>query len=380
MIRKGHPWIYKSQLLKSYNSLRPGGIVALQDANGRYIGKGYFNPRSQITVRLLTFGDEPINAAFFAERIREAVKKREGLSDKTNAYRVIYSEADGLPGIIVDMYADTAVAQVNTLGMDRLKGLIFEKISELLKPAYIYEKSDSAFREQEGLKPAIGWHGAKGHTKIEIFEGKARFLVDIENGHKTGFYLDQRNSRLSMHTISKGKSVLDLFCYTGAFAVHSALYGASSVLACDIKDDWLALGRENAALNGVAGKIEFVSSDAFDLLENIYKSGRTFDIIILDPPSFVKTRRSLDTAIKGYRKLNTMAMRLLKDRGVLATFSCSHNMPNEVLSTILKESAEKAGKKFSLLKRCHQAEDHPIVRDIPETEYLKGYFLKVDSQ
>jgi 23S rRNA (cytosine1962-C5)-methyltransferase len=185
---------------------------------------------------------------------------------------------------------------------------------------------------------------------------------------------------MAMHTVSKGRSVLDLFSYTGAFAVHAALSGAKSVLSVDIKEDWLRLGRENASLNGVADRIEFARADSFDFLKKINSEGRMFDMIILDPPSFIKAKHSIVTASKGYKDLNLAAMKCLTDGGVLATFSCSHNMPNEIFSGILKEAATEAGKTFSILKRCRQAEDHPVVREIPETEYLKGYFLKVGSR
>ena len=376
----GHPWVYKSQLLKSYAAVKPGSIVAVQAPDGRFMGKGYFNPRSEIAIRLLTFIDEPINAGFFEERIRQAVEKRASLAAKTDAYRAVFSEADGLPGLIVDVYADTAVVQFMTLGMERLKPLILEKINDILKPRYLYEKSDSKFRKQEGLKVMTCWHGATGPSTVLIREGNARFLVDIEKGHKTGFYLDQRPSRMAMHTVAKGKSVLDLFCYTGAFAVHAALAGAREVLAVDIKEEWLAAGRENAALNNVSEKITFTKSDSFTFLDKMNIEGRKFDVIILDPPSFVKEKSALVTATKGYKEINSAAMKCLNDDGVLATFSCSHNMPNELFSRILKEAATATGRTLTILKRCRQAEDHPIVRGIPETEYLKGYFFKVGKK
>ena len=375
--QSGHPWIYRSQLLKADLSIKPGSVVTVQASDGAFIGKGYFNPRSEIAARILTFQDEPVDAAFFDARIRSAFGKRESLAVKTNACRAVFSEADGLPGLIVDMYADTAVMQIMTLGMDMFRDEILQGIRAIVKPKYIYEKSDSPFRKPEGLKIREEWHGQPGPSTVEISEGKARFLVDIANGHKTGFYLDQRPSRMAMHTVSKGRSVLDLFCYTGAFAVHAALSGARDVLAVDIKEDWLELGRRNADLNGVAGAVTFAKGDSLDFLRNIHRSGRTFDMIIIDPPSFIKAKHSLATASKGYKDLNRTAMRCLNHSGVLATFSCSHYMPNDIFSRLLKEAAAEAGKNISILKRCHQAEDHPIVRAIPETEYLKGYFLKV---
>ena len=215
---------------------------------------------------------------------------------------------------------------------------------------------------------------------IEISEVKAKFIVDIEHGHKTGFYLDQRNARLALHTICKGKRVLDLFSYTGAFAIQALLAGAAEAVGVDIKEEWLERARQNAQLNGVSAKSSFIKADAFDYVKKTAADGGLFDIIIVDPPSFLRARHALVMASKGYKELNLAAMKILAPGGVLATFSCSHNMPNAVFAGVLKEACREAGKKFTILKRCHQAEDHPIVRAIPETEYLKGYFLKVDDQ
>jgi 23S rRNA (cytosine1962-C5)-methyltransferase len=298
---------------------------------------------------------------------------------RTNAIRAVFSEADSLPGFIVDLYADTAVFQILTLGMDRLRHLAVEAIKEALKPRYIYEKSVSPFRAIEDIKDSFGWVGEEGRGVVEIHEGKTKFFVDIINGHKTGFYLDQRKSRSGLENISKGKRVLDLFCYTGAFSVSAAVYGAKYVRGVDIKEDWLELARKNASLNGVAGVTEFVKSDGFKVLDELGSSGEKFDIIVLDPPSFLKARSSFESAAKGYKELNLKAMKALTDGGALATFSCSHNMPSDKFSDIIKKAAAEAGKRYTILKRCHQAEDHPIVRWIPETEYLKGYFLKMET-
>lgn len=378
-IRIGHPWIYKRRLLKVDPSIRPGDIVSIISSENKFVGKGYYNPKSEISIRILSFSDEPMNRAFFYNKVKKSVEKRSGLLDKTNAYRAVFSEADGLPGVIIDVYSDTAVFQILTLGMEKFKDILIESIKTILNPKFIYEKSASPFRKLERLKDVTKWWGEEGSTLVEIFEGKARFLVDVVNGHKTGFYLDQRNSRLAIQNISKGKKVLDLFCYTGAFSVHAAMSGAQKVLGVDIKGDWLELGRKNAFLNKVTENIEFVKGDAFSVLKNIHKSGELFDIIIIDPPSFLKSRESLMSASKGYSQLNLIAMKTLTEGGIMATFSCSHNMPNEIFSGILKEAATDANKKITILKRCHQAEDHPIVRTIPETEYLKGYFLRASQ-
>ncbi|MFA5143318.1 MAG: class I SAM-dependent rRNA methyltransferase [Candidatus Omnitrophota bacterium] len=391
-VRKaGHPWIFKGQLTKLDPAIRPGDIISITDDKNKFIGRGYYNPKSEIAVRLLTFTDEPINRDFFYKKIAAALKRREPLLNIgaglnlphrkgiTNAYRVVFSEADGLPGLIADLYNDTAVFQILTLGMEKFKTEIADVIDDLLKPKYLYEKSASPFRKIEGLKDVTGWWGGEGKGLVEISEGKVRFLVDIINGHKTGFYLDQRKSRIALEGISRGKDVLDLFCYTGGFSVSAAISGARRVIGVDIKEDWLNLARENARLNGVHEKTEFVKGDSFAVLKDMSGSGKKFDIIALDPPSFLKGRESRVTAARGYRELNSLAMKSLSGGGILATFSCSHNMPNELFSKVIKESADAAGRKFTILKRCRQAEDHPIVKGIPETEYLKGYFLKMES-
>lgn len=379
VLRPGHPWIFKSQLLKTDPAIKPGDIVAVTGDNGTFIGRGYYNPKSEITIRLLTFKDEPVDKGLLHKKITQAFGKRKDLAEITNAYRVVFSEADGLPGLIVDLYNDTVVFQALTAGVEKLKPQFADILDEVLKPKYIYEKSTSPFRKLEDLKDVTGWWGDEGPGTVEIFEGKARYLVDIVNGHKTGFYLDQRKSRMALEGISKDKKVLDLFCYTGAFSASAAICGAKEVRGFDIKEDWLELAGKNAELNRAGAKAVFKKGDAFEILKKFNDSGEKADLIILDPPSFLKSRESLVSASKGYKELNKLAMNALSDGGVLATFSCSHNMPNELFSKIIKESAAAANKNVAILKRCHQAEDHPIVKAIPETEYLKGYFLRISS-
>lgn len=378
--RPGHPWIYKSQLKKADPSIKPGAVVSIVDTEDNFMGRGYYNPHSEISVRFLTFENEYIDQAFLTRRISEAFENRKTILSNTDACRVVFSEADGLPGLIVDKYADTLVFQILTLGMHRMREALVEGMRSAVGPAHIFEKSVSPFRKIEGLRDMMGWWGEKGQTDIEIREARVKFLVDIVNGHKTGFYLDQRKSRAALANISAGRRVLDLFSYTGAFAVSAAVFGASDVTAVDIKEEWLGMGRRNAGLNDVADRIEFIKDDAFSFIEKAAAAGDRYDIVIADPPSFIHSKKDIKAASKGYRDLNTGAMKLIGEGGILATFSCSHHMPNERFSEIIKESAKAAGREFAILKRCHQAEDHPIVRGIPETEYLKGYFLRVKGQ
>ncbi|GEM_PF-94869 len=374
-----HPWIFKGKFTKPDPSIKPGEIVTLIGADNRPVGVGYYNPKSSISIRLLSFKKDVIDETFFAEKIKIAAEKRKGAIQRTDASRAVFSEADGLPGLIVDIYGDTAVFQALTLGIDRLKPVIVKAIKESLGPKHIYEKSVSPFRKMEDLNDVKKWWGPAGPGRVRIFEQDAKFIVDIENGHKTGFYLDQRASRAALGNIARGKTVLDLFCYTGAFSIIAALSGASKALGIDIKEDWIGLAEENASLNGVSDKTQFIKGDVFGVLQKIAGTAEKYDIIVLDPPSFLKNRSSVVSASKGYAQLNRLAMSIVSEGGVLATFSCSHNMPNETFSGILKESAARANKKISILKRCHQAIDHPVARPVPETEYLKGYFLKVSA-
>lgn len=376
VLRPGHPWIFKGQILKPAPGMKPGDIVTVVDDLGKFIGRGYYNPASGIAIRLLTFNDEAVDELFLQKKIKDAIAKRDFLSGLTDAKRLIFSEADGLPGLIVDRYNETIVIQIFTLGMERMKEAALKILANEINPKFIYEKSDSPFRKMEGLKAIKKWWLYKGETNIEIYEGNAKFIVDIENGHKTGFYLDQRRSRIALKDISKNRSVLDLFCYTGGFSVNAALGGAKKVTAVDIKSGWLDLARKNAALNGVSERIGYREGDVFKVLKDICNTEEKFDIVILDPPSFAKDKKSIVTAAIGYKELNTLAMKSLEREGILCTFSCSHNMSNDIFSDVIKKSAESAGKKFTIIKRCHQDKDHPIVKLIPETEYLKGYFLR----
>ncbi|MDP3790510.1 MAG: class I SAM-dependent rRNA methyltransferase [Candidatus Omnitrophota bacterium] len=375
-LKPGHPWIFKGQILKLTSSVRPGDIVTVISSEDDFIGRGYYNPASDISIRLLTFNEEPVDSALIHRKIKEAVEKREFLKEITNAKRLVFSEADAIPGLIVDLYNDTLVIQIYTLGMEKLREEALSALKDVVGPKYIYEKSDSPFRRIEKLKSVKCWVGTPGPAEVEIDEAKVKFIVDIEKGHKTGFYLDQRRSRLALRAIAKGKKVLDLFCYTGGFSINAALGGAKKVLGIDVKSDWLDLARRNAALNNVSGAIDLQASDAFNAIKNICNSGEKFDIIVVDPPSFLRSKKDLITAAKGYKEINTLAFKSLADDGVLCTFSCSHNMPNKMFSDIVKDAAACGGKKFVILKRCRQDKDHPISREIPETEYLKGYFLK----
>ncbi|MBN2400796.1 MAG: class I SAM-dependent rRNA methyltransferase [Spirochaetes bacterium] len=372
-----HPWVYKNHIAVVDPEISPGDIVSIISHDNAYLGTGYYNPKSVIAIRILSRKKEPIDNNFFNKYIFQAFQKREQLKKITNAFRIVSSEADSLPGLILDLYNNTVVFQITTLGMKRLKNEIISSIHNTIKPEYIFERSDSIMCKLEGFKPAVSWHGLQGKEKTHIHEGKGKFIVDIAHGHKTGFYLDQRKSRIAVENFAKNKKVLDIFSYTGGFAIHAALGMASKVVCIDIKNEWLEQLKYNAQINNVSEKIECIKGNAFNILRKYIQTEEIFDIIILDPPSFVKNKSGLQNAVKGYLELNRLAMRLLNNKGILCTFSCSHHMKNEIFSDMLKKAAEAEIKTFSILKRCHQDKDHPIIETIPETEYLKGYFLSI---
>ncbi len=378
-IKTFHPWIYKNHIEKVDPEIKAGDIADIIAHDNKYIGTGYYNPKSVIAIRILTAKNEQIDSNFFSNRISLAFQKREPIRKISNAFRVVSSEADGLPGLIVDLYNDTVVFQITTLGMEQFKKEILSSINNIIEPAYIFEKSDVSVRKLEGLKHIVTWHGAEGKEKVDIFEGKAKFIVDIVHGHKTGFYLDQRKARMAAGDFSKGRKVLDVFCYTGGFSIHALLGNAGEALCVDLKDEWLDQVKINAGINNVSDSVACIKGSAFNILQNFIQKKEMFDMIILDPPSFLKNKHGLETALKGYLELNRLAMRILNEKGVLCTFSCSHHMRNEIFSDMLKKAAELENKTFSILKRCHQDKDHPIIAEIPETEYLKGYFLSVNS-
>ena len=375
-----HPWIYKNHVSEVKKNICAGDVAEIYTHDKRYLGTGYYNPDSVIAIRILSVKQESIDKNFIAERVLQAFTKRDGIRKISNGFRVVSSEADGLPGLVVDLYNDTAVFQINTLGMDRFRNEIVSSISEIIKPAHIFEKSDANVRGIEGLKPALSWHGIEGNERVEIQEGKVKLIVDIVHGHKTGFYLDQRKARMAAGGFAKGSRVLDVFCYTGGFSVHALANKAYEAVCVDLKDQWLDLVKINAGLNNISGSLRCIKGSAFNVLDDLIRDKELFDVIILDPPSFLKSRHGLNTAVKGYLELNRKVMKLLKEKGVLCTFSCSHHMRNEIFSDMLKQAAELENKTFSILKRCRQDKDHPVIPGIPETEYLKGYFLSVNSK
>jgi 23S rRNA (cytosine1962-C5)-methyltransferase len=379
-----HPWIFSGAIARA-ESASDGDSVDIIDSTGRWLARGYYNAHSQIAVRVWTWNDEPVDRAFLRARLERALCARDALVDRatTNAYRVINAESDGLPGLVVDRYADFVVLQFLTLGIDTRKAEIVELIEELLHPRGIYERSDVDVREKEGLESAVGvLRGAEPPNVIEICENNLRFLVDVKRGHKTGFYLDQRENRKRVAELNRplpyAPETLNVFSYTGAFAVYAcATHPNAHVVNLDTSSDALNLARENMQLNGHNTGGEFVEGDAFLMLRRYRDQGRSFDMIILDPPKFVHSLSQLQSGLRGYKDINLLAFKLLKAGGTLVTFSCSGQVSAELFQKVIFEASIDAKRDAQIVAKLLQAPDHPILLTFPESEYLKGLVCRI---
>jgi len=371
----GHLWIYDNEVARINGEYMPGDIVDVLSLPGFFVGRGYINPRSKILVRILTQDKEPIDRAFLQKRLAAAfnLRKKLGLD---NSYRVVFGEADLLPALIVDKFADCLVIQTLALGIDRMKVDIIEILKEEFNPRCIYERNDVPLREKEGLPQQTGVIFGESPGIVEIEENGVKLLVDIERGQKTGYFLDQRENRAAIEPFVKDAEVLDCFCHTGGFALHAAKFGAKSIEAVDISADALALAQKNAALNGFEN-IKYIEANVFDLLNEYQKSKRAYDTIILDPPAFCKTKSALPGAYRGYKEINLRAMKLLKPGGFLITCSCSHFMTPELFLKMLNESAVDIKRQARIIEIRYQAKDHPIAVNADESLYLKCVILQV---
>ncbi len=374
-IRAGALWIYDNEIDWIDDLCAPGGIVDVIDSRRRFVARGYFNPASRITVRILTRDKiETIDREFFASRLAAAKAYREALGF-SDAYRVVFGESDGLPGLTVDKFSDCLSFQITTLGMERWKDDIVDILGALYRPACIYERDDVPVREKEGLKQIKSCVRGAVPAGLTIREHDAVMAVDIENGQKTGHFLDQQENRGRIRPYVNGADVLDLCCCTGGFSVHAGLYGAASVTAVDASEDALALTRENAERNGVA--VETVCANVFDLVKQYSDEGRKFDVVILDPPAFAKSRRALDGAYRGYKELNLRCMKLVRPGGFLFTFSCSQFMTPELFHRMVAEAAADTGLRVRELEQLMQSRDHPALLGAEHALYLKGLVLQV---
>ena len=381
-LKAGGAWIYDNEIDRIEGNFENGDIVTVLDFDGYCLGYGFINTRSKITVRMLSRRkDAVIDEAFLEMRVRNAWEYRKATVD-TSSCRIIFGEADFLPGIVIDKFSDVLVVESLALGIDRLKPLIVEILKRILaedgiRIRGVYERSDAKVRLQEGMERTKGFIGEEFDTKVEIVENGVRYMVDVQDGQKTGFFLDQKYNRLAIQRLCKGKRVLDCFTHTGSFALNAGIAGASEVLGVDASELGVAQAAENAALNGLSDRVRFVAADVFDLLPGLERQGEKFDVVILDPPAFTKSRNSVKNAVKGYREINLRGMKLVKDGGYLATCSCSHFMTPELFAKTIREAAGNVHKRLRQVEYRTQAADHPILWGDSESSYLKFFIFQV---
>lgn len=381
-IKAGGMWVFDNEIDKITGEFENGDLVYVHDFDDYFMGIGFINTNSKITVRLLSRkkGQE-IDDAFITMRVKNAWEYRKKTVD-TSSCRVIFGEADFLPGIVIDKFSDVLVVQSLALGIDRLKLQIVEDLIACMKEdgvtiRGVYERSDAKVRTNEGMERIKGFIGEPFDTKVEIVENGVRYLVDVEEGQKTGFFLDQKYNRKAIHKLCKGAKVLDCFTHTGSFALNAGIAGAASVLGVDASDLGCRQATENAELNGLQDTVKFLCADVFDLLPELEDKGEEFDVVILDPPAFTKSRNSVKNAVKGYREINLRAMKLIKDGGYLATCSCSHFMTPELFTETIGQAARNVHKRLRQVEYRTQAPDHPILWAADESYYLKFYIFQV---
>lgn len=368
-----HPWIFKGDVA-DVGGAEPGAAVTVVDSAGRFVGRALFNPRPGLCARLVTWQDEPLDEALWHRRVAEAVARR---ATRTGATRLVWSEADGLPGLVVDRYGPVAVVQCLTLGMARRRAALVAALRAALGDIAVFSADDPAAATLEGFAPVAGWlDPGAGPDSVVVDEGPARFLVRLGAGHKTGLYLDQTDNRLRVAAHAAGRTVLDAFAYTAGFACQALVAGASQALCLESSREALAGAVENLALNGVAGRAEVRDANAFDALRALDRAGARFGLIVLDPPPFARTRTALPGALRGYKEINLRAARLLEPGGVLATFSCSFHVTDSDFEATVREAATDAGVRLRRLGPLGQSADHPTVLTVPETRYLKGLLLE----
>jgi len=375
-IANGHPWVYSNEIEKVSGNPAAGDIVAVRQGN-IFIGKGSFNPHSAIMVRILSRKNEPINKAFFAAQIGRALDYRKEFLKKETSFRVIFGEADGLPGLIVDKFADYLVMQINTLGMDKWRNDIVDVLAQIVRPKGIFAKDDDKSARKEQFNPQAGWFFGAGPELIPFEMNGLHFLSDTR-GQKTGFFLDQRINAACTGCYAGNKTVLDAFSYTGNFGVHALKNNARFVRFVDYSPRAIEVLKETLSLNSIdPGRYDIVNDDTFEYLRNLNKAKEEFDLIIIDPPSLAKARGSKENALKGYRELNLRAMKILKPGGLLSTSTCTQVIYEEDFRKMLYGAAENTGRQVSIVYKGMQPPDHPVVLNIFETEYLQHYLLRV---
>ena len=374
----GHPWIFGNEVNMIDEAAKAGDIVNVFTHDDKFVGRGYINPQSQIVVRLLTRDkNEAVNGDFFYNRLLKAWSYRQQLGYTENC-RLIFGEADYMPQLIIDKFNDYFVIQTLALGIDKWKPAIVSSINKIFNPKGIYERNDVPVRELEGMQQQKGFLSNPFPTEIIISENGVKFFVDIENGQKTGYFLDQQDNRKAIQNIVKGADVFGAFCYTGSFEICAAHYGAKSVLGLDISEKACAMAKRNAELNNLQDICTFQCVNAFDVLKTWVKEGRQYDVVMLDPPSFTKTRGAIDKAIAGYKEINLRGMKLVKPGGFLVTSSCTNLVQPEMFLDIIYDAAKDARRKLRQVVFQSQAADHPIIRGWENTNYLKFLIVQVE--
>ncbi|HUM97429.1 MAG TPA: class I SAM-dependent rRNA methyltransferase [Chitinophagaceae bacterium] len=377
-VANGHPWIFGNEIEKSDGDCKAGDVVEVYSHDGKFIGTGYYNPQSQIMVRLLSRKkNEAINEQFFFDKIKYCWEYRKRLGYMENC-RLVFGEADSMPQLIIDKFNDYFVIQTLALGIDVWKPAIVNAIQKIFSPKGIYERNDVPVRELEGLPQQKGFLSEPFDTKIIINENGLQFQVDVENGQKTGYFLDQQDNRRAIQNIVKGADVLGAFTYTGTFEIHAAHYGAKSVLGLDISEQAVKQANENAKLNGLEKICRFETANAFDVLKQWGKDGKSYDVVMLDPPAFTKSRATIQKAITGYKEINLRGMKLVKPGGFLVTSSCTNLVQADLFLQIIEMAAKDARRKLRQVVFQTQSADHPIIMGMENTHYLKFLIVQVE--
>ena len=384
-LKAGGMWVYDNEISSMDENVQDGGLVHVLDFDGFFLGTGFLNRRSKITVRLLARRkDTVIDDAFWEKRVRDAWEYRKQTVD-TGSCRIIFGEADWFPGLVVDKFSDVLVVESLALGIGRFKPLILDILRRVLaedgiQVRGVYERSDAKVRLQEGMERFKGFLSEPFDTRVQIEENGVKYLVDVQDGQKTGFFLDQKNNRAAIHQICAGKRVLDCFTHTGSFALNAGKAGAAEVLGVDASQTGIDMAEENARLNGLQDRVRFTCADVFDLLPRLEAEGERYGVVILDPPAFTKSRNSIKNAVKGYREINLRGLKLVEDGGFLVTCSCSHFMDPELFAKTIREAAHGAHKRLRQVYFGTQCCDHPILWAADESYYLKFYIFQVREE
>ena len=371
----GHPWVFRSDIERE-DGAADGLPVRVLTSAGRFLAMAVYNPRSQISLRILSRRDEPVDGAFIRGRVRRALDYRRRFAD-LNSCRLIFAESDGLPAVIADKFGDVIVVQILCLGMERFKADIVDALVKELSPRGVYERNDVPVRELEGLSQQTGLLWGEVPDRVEMQENGVRFLVDVKEGQKTGFFLDQKENRAAIAPFVPGMRVLDCFTHTGSFALHAARYGAAEVTGVDISEHACACALENARLNGVEDRVRFECANAFDFLRAHQTAGEQYDVVILDPPAFTKTRSAVEGALRGYKEINLRGMKLTRDGGFFITCSCSQHVTPDLFRGMLMDAQKDAHVQLRQIEWRTQGRDHPILLSSPETQYLKCGIFQV---